>query len=351
MNKNQILTSLLLAWFEENKRAMPWRGETNPYKIWVSEIILQQTRVNQGWDYYLRFIETFPDVKTLANAPLESVLRVWQGLGYYSRARNMHCAAKQIMNHHNETFPNTFLELKKLKGIGDYTAAAISSIAYQLPHPAVDGNVLRVISRLFGVYENVANQKTVKAITEICQTLIPSSNPGDFNQALMEFGALTCIPKNPKCEDCALSQHCIALKQNTANQLPIKISNTLIKHRYFHYLIFNNYDKLLIEQRFAKDIWRDLFQFPLIETKQKQQKLTKKQLLVANYGNIKPKFLTDVLHKLTHQHLHIRFYYVQNELPTLKENQLWAFTNELQNFPFPTPILNFYTNNLFTCST
>ena len=202
----------LIAWYEEHKRDLPWRGETDPYKIWVSEIILQQTRVQQGWNYYLRFIDNFPNIKALAEAEEERVLKVWQGLGYYSRARNMHAAACEIMTRHNGKFPKTYDNILSLKGIGKYTAAAVASIAFQLPHPAVDGNVIRIISRIFGVCDDVTQPTVVKRITEICETQIDHKHPGIFNQAAMDFGALQCVPHNPKCSECPFQSDCYAFK-------------------------------------------------------------------------------------------------------------------------------------------
>ena len=189
----------LISWYDDHKRDLPWRGETDPYKIWVSEIILQQTRVQQGWDYYLRFLDNFPTVKALAEADEERVLKVWQGLGYYSRARNMHAAAREIMSEHNGKFPQTYDKILSLKGIGKYTAAAVASIAFHLPYPAVDGNVIRIISRIFGVCEDVSQPAVVKRITDICNEQIDHDRPGVFNQAAMDFGAMHCTPKNPQC--------------------------------------------------------------------------------------------------------------------------------------------------------
>ena len=191
---------LLRQWYEENKRDLPWRGESDPYKIWVSEIILQQTRVNQGWDYYLRFIEHFPTVRALAEAPIEEVLKVWQGLGYYSRARNMHFSAQQIMREYGGRFPQEYQQIRRLKGIGDYTAAAIASIAFHLPYPAIDGNVLRFVCRLHGIHDNIMQPATKQKITTLCKILMEETEPGTFNQAMMEFGATCCTPQNPHCE-------------------------------------------------------------------------------------------------------------------------------------------------------
>ena len=331
-------SKILQDWFEENQRTLPWRGETDPYKIWVSEIILQQTRVNQGWAYYLQFIDRFPDVKHLAESPLQEVLHVWQGLGYYTRARNMHLAAQQIMQKHQGNFPQNYSEIIKLKGIGNYTAAAISSIAFQLPYPAVDGNVLRVITRIFGIYDDIAQQKTVRNITQLCEKLIDKENPGGFNQALMELGAIQCTPRNPKCETCPFASHCVAFVNEQITLLPLKSSKLIIKNRYLHFLIFFKDSHTIIEQRVAKDIWNNLFQFPVIETANGYVKITEKELFDAGFGNCKPVFLKEVKHKLTHQHLTIRFYVVNNYYPELKNNWLSVPVENLRNYPFPVAL-------------
>jgi A/G-specific adenine glycosylase len=333
-----FFAKILLDWFEENQRNMPWRGETDPYKIWVSEIILQQTRVNQGWAYYERFVERFPDVKSLAEAPLQEVLHVWRGLGYYSRARNMHTAAQQIVENHQSVFPRNYSEIKKLKGVGNYTAAAISSIAFQLPYPTVDGNVLRVISRIFGMYDDISQQKTVSAITGVCQRLMDNKKSGNFNQALMELGAIQCTPRNPKCKTCPFAVQCIALAQEHIHILPVKSLKIRIKERYLHYFIFLKDFKTIIEQRKENDIWKNLYQFPLIETQIACEKISKKELLLAGIGNCKPVFLKEVKHKLTHQHLSIRFYVINNFLPEIKKHWLKISVNHLHNYPFPVAL-------------
>ena len=212
----------LISWYEDHKRDLPWRGEPDPYKIWVSEIILQQTRVQQGWDYYIRFIDNFPDVKALAEADEDRVLKVWQGLGYYSRARNMHAAAREIMEKHGGHFPNEYDKILSLKGIGNYTAAAISSIAFGLPYPAVDGNVIRIVSRIFGICDDVTQPAVVKKITAICETEIDSNRPGVFNQAAMDFGAIQCVPRNPNCDECPFQSSCYAYNNHLVDILPVK---------------------------------------------------------------------------------------------------------------------------------
>ena len=339
MKKISTFAKILLDWFEENQRQLPWRGETDPYKIWVSEIILQQTRVNQGWNYYLKFVERFPNVKLLAAATLQEVLHIWQGLGYYSRARNMHAAAQQIMQDFHGIFPNSYTEIIKLKGIGDYTAAAIASIAFQLPYPAVDGNVLRVITRIFGIYEDISQQKTVQNIAHLCKKLIDEKNPGNFNQALMEFGAIHCTPKNPKCTLCPFATQCVALENEHQSLLPVKSLKTTVKNRFFHYFIFIKDNKTIIEQRTANDIWKNLYQFPLIETQ------TPCENVNTDLGFCKSVFIKEIKHKLTHQHLTMRFYVVTGFFPKLKAGWFIISVDELEKYPFPVSLIKIMTHS------
>src|SRR5690606_16865166 len=226
--------SEIITWYSGNKRFLPWRETSDPYKIWLSEIMSQQTRVEQSLPYYLKFIESYPTVFDLAQASEEDVLKLWQGLGYYSRARNLHSTAKYVALGLNGVFPGNYSGLIKLKGIGDYTASAIASICFNEPAPVVDGNVYRVLSRYFGVDIPVNSSKGVKYFKELALTLIDHDNPGTYNQALMEFGARQCKPQSPNCDICPLNNSCVALQQNTISALPVKIRNTKIKHRYFH---------------------------------------------------------------------------------------------------------------------
>jgi A/G-specific adenine glycosylase len=276
MSENKI-SATLISWYQINKRELPWREINDPYKIWVSEIILQQTRVQQGIDYYYRFIERFPNIKSLASAHEDEVLKYWQGLGYYSRARNMLKAAQQISNEYNGQFPNQFEDILKLKGIGIYTASAISSFAFHLPHAVVDGNVYRVLSRLFDIEIPIDTGKGQKYFAELAQELFDRNKPSDHNQAIMEFGALQCVPNTPNCEICVLKDLCLAYKNNTVTQLPIKTQKVKIKKRYFNYLHIVFQDKTYFKQRIESDIWQNLFEFPLIET---NKLLTMEELLI-----------------------------------------------------------------------
>lgn len=324
-------TGTLLHWYEEHKRDLPWRGETDPYKIWVSEIILQQTRVQQGWDYYLRFISTFPTVKALAEASEEQVLRTWQGLGYYSRARNMHFAAQQILNLHNGRFPNQYDDIRKLKGIGDYTAAAIGSIAFGLPHPAVDGNVLRIISRIFGVCEDIALPATKKRITNICREWIPREQPGTFNQACMEFGAIWCTPKSPQCEQCPFQNECYAFAHDLTITLPLKSNKIVKRKRYFHFTCLLHNGQTIIEQRTGNDIWRNMYQFPLIESETEQFQPDELQMKET----------------LTHQIILAGFRVEETKkLPCLNKQQQLARIDELDKFPMPKIMTEFIQKHI-----
>lgn len=254
---------LLLAWYAANKRSLPWRDTKDPYYIWVSEIILQQTRVVQGFDYYRRFIQTFPTVEALARAEEDEVLRLWQGLGYYSRARNMHAAARQIaeLGH----FPRTYEEVRRLKGVGDYTAAAICSFAFNLPCAVVDGNVYRVLSRYFAIEEPIDTSRGKKLFAQLATELLPPHRAADYNQAVMDFGAMQCIPSSPDCANCVLNEECLAYLKGEAGQLPVKKHRTKVTERFFVYAVVTTPDGLWLHQRGAGDIWQGLFEPPLME--------------------------------------------------------------------------------------
>ncbi len=277
--------------------------------IWLSEIILQQTRVDQGLPYYHRFVEKYPDVTSLANASLQDVLRLWQGLGYYSRARNMHRCAEIISEKHNGKLPETSAELIKLPGIGPYTAAAIASIAFDEQIPSVDGNVLRVISRLYGIEDDISLPETQKEIKKIALNLIPADNPGDFNQALMEFGALNCLPSRPACNDCPVNKNCDAFLQNTQHRIPVKRPSKKKRDRFFNYLVVTIRNKYILQKRKKKDIWHSLYEFPLIETKKPcppdelhlPSCMTKKSFILKE---ISPEYK----HVLSHQIIHAAFF-------------------------------------------
>ena len=257
----------LIHWYIQYKRDLPWRNDTNPYTIWLSEIMLQQTRVAQGLPYYVRFTSAFPTVFDLANASEEAVLKLWQGLGYYSRARNLHQTSQYIAFELNGEFPKCYSELLKLKGIGEYTAAAIASFSYNEKVPVVDGNVYRVLSRYFGVETDIASTGAKKEFTALAQELIPNDKANIFNQAIMEFGALQCVPKNPNCENCVFNDSCVALQKKKVGQLPVKSKKIKVTNKYFNYLVFLDENaNTIISKRTQKGIWHNLYEFPVIET-------------------------------------------------------------------------------------
>jgi len=255
----------IIPWYLANKRDLPWRNTQDPYKIWISEIILQQTRVEQGISYYHKLTTAFPTIKHLAQADEEIVLKNWQGLGYYSRARNLHFAAKQIVNDFNNKFPNNYNDIISLKGVGEYTAAAIASFAFQLPYAVLDGNVFRLLSRLMGIDTPINSTKAKKEFSELAQSLMNTKHPDLYNQAIMEFGSQVCKPKKPKCNECPLQSSCFAFSKNKIQLLPVKPKKNKQKVMYFNYFYFRYQDKTFIQKRSENDIWKNLYQFPLIE--------------------------------------------------------------------------------------
>jgi A/G-specific adenine glycosylase len=313
------ITEILIDWYRHNKRDLPWRSSSDPYHIWLSEIILQQTRVSQGLAYYYRFIETFPDVKTLAEAAEEEVLKVWQGLGYYSRARNLHHTARVVVNERNGEFPADYQGLLELKGIGEYTAAAIASIAYNEVVPVIDGNVARVLSRLFGLHEAVNSSSGIKTMKSISQKLISSLYPADYNQAIMEFGALFCKPSNPDCPECPLKHHCVAYQKGEVSFLPVKKVKQSARDHYIYYLaltyIADKEEHILIHKRVGKGIWKNLYDFPALESSSPMEldEVLKKAELShtlpeSNYlvNSVSPQYS----HQLTHMNIRAVFIHI-----------------------------------------
>lgn len=337
-------SKLLIQWYLQNKRDLPWRKTANPYHIWLSEIMLQQTRVAQGLPYFLRFTEAFPSVFDLANAPEEQVLKLWQGLGYYSRARNLHTTAKHIAYDLNGIFPASYDKLLKLKGVGEYTAAAIASIAYGEPVAVVDGNVYRVLSRYFGVDRDISASSSKKEFTAIANGLMPEAEASHFNQAMMEFGALQCVPKSPDCTICIFNVTCAAFQTGRVAELPVKLKKTKVADRYFNYLIIKDgAGNTVVEKRTSKGIWHNLYQFPLVET---EGGLSAENVasLIRQYKNLG--FVPNdvcllneemVVHKLSHQHLYINFW----EVTTHKLLKGAMSPNDLKKLPFPVVIYKF----------
>ncbi|WP_306564933.1 A/G-specific adenine glycosylase [Flavobacterium lindanitolerans] len=342
-------SNLLIQWYLQNKRDLPWRNTVNPYHIWLSEIMLQQTRVAQGLPYFLSFTSSFPTVLDLANADEEQVLKLWQGLGYYSRARNLHNTAKLVAFERGGIFPDNYKELLQLKGVGEYTAAAIASFSYNEVVPVVDGNVFRVLSRYFDIETDIASSGAKKEFSELAKELIPHDNPALFNQAIMEFGALQCVPKNPDCGTCVLNSGCLALQKNKVNELPVKLKKTKVRNRYFNYLVFSDDNQNhIVRKRTEKGIWHNLYEFPLIETAAEVDFDTISKLIFEEYGSkfeifsIKPLKNDVILHKLSHQHLHIRFFRVsvQGEVENAMSYE------SMISLPFPIVIYNFIEKDL-----
>ncbi|VAV84200.1 A/G-specific adenine glycosylase [hydrothermal vent metagenome] len=337
-------TKILTHWYSVFKRDLPWRETKSPYYIWLSEIILQQTQIKQGLPYYEAFVSNFPTVFTLANAKEEQVLKLWQGLGYYSRARHLHNAAQYIVNELQGEFPKTYKDLLTLKGVGDYTASAIASICFNEPAAVVDGNVYRVLSRYYGIATPINSTQGIKYFKALAQSLLPHTNIGDYNQAIMEFGAVQCKPKNPSCIECPLQDSCIALAQKKIEALPVKINKTKVSKKYFNFLVFVSEDKkTLLEQRTTKGIWQNLYQFPLIETTkvltQKQfEKNTKiKMLLNETKHDFSLYNKKAIVHKLSHQHLYTKFWIISlDKLP-----QKGIPISEIHEYPVPVLIGKF----------
>lgn len=336
----------LVNWYGLNARDLPWRNTRNPYQIWISEIIFQQTRIDQGFHYWHRFIDRFPTIDLLANAEEQEVLTIWQGLGYYSRARNMHFASKQIMSEFGGVFPDTYEKILRLKGVGTYTAAAVSSIAFGERQVVADGNVLRFLSRYAGILDPVDSSQGKKSITDLAMTLLDDADPGTFNQALMEFGALYCVPRNPDCKNCIFSNDCKAYEMGATNEIPVKSKKVIVRKRFFNYLFLytldqNNQRCFLMQRRGEGDIWQGLYEFPMIEEASllepdtiistdlwQNDILIHQPVLFSDYK--------DFVHQLTHQQLHTRFFNVQLQnvdFGKLKTEWILVAEDNLHTFP------------------
>lgn len=316
-DENLSISGPLVKWYEENKRQLPWRETADPYLIWISEIILQQTRVAQGLDYFNRFVGRFPDVATLAEAPEDEVLKYWEGLGYYSRARNLHAAAHQIMTVFGGKFPETYEEVLSLKGIGEYTAAAICSFSYGLPHAVVDGNVYRVLSRLFALDTPIDSGAGKKMFFSLADDLLDRHRPGIYNQAIMELGALQCVPRSPRCEMCPLVVKCRAFADGNVESYPVKQGKTEVKPRYFNYLHILKDGDTWINRRSENDIWRNLYELVLIET---EKEVSFEELVqMPRYKKLLPSSDEVVVsgipvcrrHVLSHRIIYARFYTIE----------------------------------------
>ena len=331
---------------------MPWKGEKDPYKIWLSEIILQQTRVEQGLNYYENFIISFPDIHQLANAENNQVFKLWEGLGYYTRCRNLLATARYISAELQGNFPSTYDEILKLKGVGTYTAAAISSFAYNLPHAVVDGNVVRVIARIFGINKPFDTTDGKKFFAAFAEKLLDKNQPGIYNQAIMDFGAVICKPVTPLCAVCIFQKTCFAFQHNKTGVLPVKAKKITIRNRWFNYLVLTHRNEVLIHERTASDIWRHLFEFILIESKKEENSATilkaalKNKTLELNSYTIKS--CSPVLkQQLSHQL--IRGLVIELQLPDkifMSGSHYWVKKTELEKYPFPK-FINQYLDQLF----
>lgn len=332
-----LFAEKLLVWNKnDNHRQMPWKGEKDPYKIWLSEIILQQTRVEQGLNYYENFIKTFPNVHALAKAPEEKVFKLWEGLGYYSRCRNLIATSKFISKDLEGIFPKDFDSILKLKGVGNYTASAIASFAYNLPHAVLDGNVFRVLSRIFDIEIPVDSTEGKKFFSELAQDILPKKKAGEFNQAIMDFGAIICKPY-PECKACFLNKHCKSYLQGKQDLLPFKEKKLKIRERWLNYFIVKHKNEVLIRQRTSKDIWQNLFEFVLIETKESLsiEKLTKlftKQFEIKRFAILGQTFKKQ---KLTHQLINFSIINVEVEIKQNITEFSWCDFSDLNKYAFP----------------
>ncbi len=341
-------TRLLLQWNrEQNDREMPWKGEKDPYKIWLSEIILQQTRVEQGLAYYNKFVKTFPDIHRLAKAKDEKVFKLWEGLGYYSRCRNLLTTARYISKERNGGFPETYEEIKSLKGIGPYTAAAISSFAFNRAHAVVDGNVFRVLARVFGVDKPIDSTEGKKYFTTLAASLLDTTQPGIYNQAIMDFGAVVCKPVSPLCQNCVFKKDCSAFKKNKIDALPVKEKKIVVRKRWFYYFILEHNDKIIIRQRTAKDIWQQLYEFPMIEC---DKEAGEKNILALAHKNkwlMQGKYTVESVppllkQQLSHQIIAGQFFIIRlSQKPVLQNGWISVNRDKLKQYALPGIIKRF----------
>jgi len=353
MKKSNYLTLnpsfdfLLLKWNKErNRRQMPWKAEKDPYKIWLSEIILQQTRVEQGLSYYNSFVKNFPDIHKLAEAPDEKVFKLWEGLGYYTRCKNLISTARYISKEHKGVFPSSYEEILALKGIGPYTAAAISSFAFNLPHAVVDGNVFRVLARIFGINKAIDTTNGKKFFAGLATQLLNRQQPGLYNQAIMDFGAIVCKPVAPLCAECIFNNHCKAYLNNKINILPVKKKKLSIKKRWFNYLVIECESEIAIRKRMEKDIWQQLFEFPMVETPKELNKKKLQFFLEQNgFKSNDYKILSTspvIRQQLSHQLILAQFINIKLKRKLrLKNDWRWIKKSKFGNYAFPR-IINKY---------
>lgn len=331
-------SSTLLEWYKDNKRELPWRATKDPYKIWLSEIILQQTRIQQGISYYYKFIDHYPTVQDLARAEENEVLKDWQGLGYYSRARNLHASAQLITEKYNGIFPNQYDEILQLKGVGEYTAAAIASFAFQLPYAVLDGNVFRFLSRLYDIDTPIDSTEGKKVFKTIANEILTKENPDIHNQAMMEMGAIICTP-TPQCEICPVREFCLSYQRKTIKERPVKSKKTKVRNRYFTYLFYYNNDSFFLKKRMEKDIWQNLYDFPLIETETTLNSKGYEQKIAIKKDQIQSIYQTQ--HILSHQRLHIQILTIRSTPKNISDDWIRVTFDELIHYPLPKVIENF----------
>ena len=318
----------LVSWYQVNKRNLPWRNTVNAYYIWLSEIILQQTRVVQGVPYYLAFVKAYPKIEDLANAPEDDVLKMWQGLGYYSRARNLHLTAKDIAKNYGGKFPNDYQKILKLKGVGSYTAAAITSFAFGLPYAVVDGNVIRVLSRVFGVETSFDTTIGKIQFQELAQELLIKENSSVYNQAIMEFGAMQCKPKSPDCSVCPMQDFCEAYNNNTITALPVKSKKIKVKNRFLHFLMIEKEGGVYLGKR-KSGIWQGLYEFPFLEFSDRinEKKLISSEDWVDIFADEKVEIQSvspEFIHVLSHQKLHAQFWKVKTKQQNIRSRIIYS---------------------------
>jgi A/G-specific adenine glycosylase len=342
------VSAVIINWYNQNKRDLPWRKTNSPYHIWLSEIILQQTRIAQGLDYYLRFIEKYPRIEDLANASFDEVLKLWQGLGYYSRARNMHNSARMLVAEYGGRIPDNYTDLIRMKGVGPYTAAAVASIAFRQPVALVDGNVSRVLARIYAVKEPVNSGAGKALLSRLANEILDPLQPGIHNQALMEFGSLVCLPKNPLCGNCVLSEICRANLNHETDLFPKKERKIKLRTRYFNYLFIQYQEFTYLHKRNQKDIWHLLYEFPLIETESPVsfERLTQQPEWKIFFGDRQVKLLDgpkQYKHQLTHQTLHCSFYHLKvNVRPEFQGDDYFPVPfDRMDKFAFPRAITRY----------
>ena len=341
----------LLSWYSRHKRPLPWRDTKNPYFIWLSEVILQQTRVAQGLPYYERFVAAYPTVQDLAAAPQDEVLRLWQGLGYYSRARNMHHTAQLVVEKYGGQFPGKYEELLKLKGVGSYTAAAIAAFAFQERVAVLDGNVFRVLARVFGISDDIAAPASRKVFQKLADELVPAQEPDTYNQAIMEFGAIQCTPLMPDCMFCPLQQSCFAFNHGMVQELPVKSKAKAARPRFFHYIVFELNGAFYLRKRLEGDIWQGLYDFYLYESERKELPVEQllQELQEAGVPTEEAQLqqpVKDYKHILSHQKITARFYHIKLKAPlkddVLKETRLASYNvGEIDALPKPVLISSY----------